>query len=179
LRTGQGSLSRRLGIHFRLPPTTLLHCRIVRFLVLPQCSPCSPSALPCALSAPSVLPLKQPCSPSRPKKAITNPKFGVYIIYIYIIYTPNLGFEIAVLGREREQRRFRGSSEGAWGSTGEHRGSTEAQQASRKGAAREERFWLLKEPNLAALYSATAALVFYPAVLPGSACYWFWNRSLK
>jgi len=38
-------------------------------------------------------------------------------IYIYIIYTPNLGLEIAVPGREREQGRFRGSSEGARGST--------------------------------------------------------------
>ena len=28
---------------------------------------------------------------------------------IYIIYTPNLGFPIAVFGREREQGRFRGS----------------------------------------------------------------------
>ena len=31
--------------------------------------------------------------------------------YIYIIYTPNLGFAIAVLGREREQGRFKRSSE--------------------------------------------------------------------
>ena len=32
---------------------------------------------------------------------------------IYIIHTPNLGREIAVLGRKREQCRFRESSEGA------------------------------------------------------------------
>ena len=38
------------------------------------------------------------------------------------MYTPNLGFAIAVLGREREQGRFRGSIEGARGSTGEHWG---------------------------------------------------------
>ena len=44
---------------------------------------------------------------------------GVCIyIYIYIIYTPNLGSEIAVPGREREQGRFRGSTEGAVVSTG-------------------------------------------------------------
>ena len=34
-------------------------------------------------------------------------------IYIYIIYTPNLGFEIAVLDQKRKQGRYRGSSEGA------------------------------------------------------------------
>jgi len=33
-------------------------------------------------------------------------------IYIYIIYTPNLGLGIAVFDREREQGRFRGSREG-------------------------------------------------------------------
>ena len=34
-------------------------------------------------------------------------------IYIYIMYTPNLGFGIAVPGQEREQGRFKGSTEGA------------------------------------------------------------------
>ena len=34
-------------------------------------------------------------------------------IYIYIIYTPNLGLRNAVSVQEREQGRFRGSSEGA------------------------------------------------------------------
>jgi len=43
--------------------------------------------------------------------------------YIYIIYTPNLGLEIAVSVREREQGRFRGSSEGAPGEQGGARGS--------------------------------------------------------
>ena len=43
----------------------------------------------------------------------------------YILYTPNLGFEIAVPGREKEQGRFRGSNEGAGGSTEGARGSTE------------------------------------------------------
>ena len=37
----------------------------------------------------------------------------VFTIYIYIIYALNLGFEIALPGREREQGRFRGSTEGA------------------------------------------------------------------
>jgi len=45
--------------------------------------------------------------------------------YLYIIYTPNLGSEIAVSVREREQGRFRGSIEGAGGSTEGARESTE------------------------------------------------------
>ncbi len=40
--------------------------------------------------------------------------------YIYIIYTPNLRLGIAYFIREREQGRFRWSSEGA---TGEHKGA--------------------------------------------------------
>ena len=41
-------------------------------------------------------------------------------VYIYIIYTPNLGLKIAILVREREQGRFRGSIEGAGGAAREH-----------------------------------------------------------
>lgn len=33
-------------------------------------------------------------------------------LYIYTIFSPNLGFEIVISGREREQGRFRGSIEG-------------------------------------------------------------------
>ncbi len=54
--------------------------------VLPLCSLCAPSVLP---PAPPVLPPKRPCSLSRSKTAIPNPKFGVYIIYIYIPYVSN------------------------------------------------------------------------------------------
>ena len=43
-----------------------------------------------------------------------DPKF--LRAYIYIISSPNLGLEIAVPGREREQGRIRGSSKEAWGS---------------------------------------------------------------
>lgn len=43
---------------------------------------------------------------------------NVWLVYIYIIYTLNLGFEIAILGLEREQGRFRGSTEGAKGRSG-------------------------------------------------------------
>ena len=38
---------------------------------------------------------------------------GMRYIYIYTIYTPNLGLEIAVPGQERERGCFKGSSEGA------------------------------------------------------------------
>ena len=34
-----------------------------------------------------------------------------------ILYTPNLGWGVAVPGREREQSRFRGSTEGARGAS--------------------------------------------------------------
>ena len=54
--------------------------------------------------------------------------------YIYIIYTPNLGLEIAVPGQEREQGRFRGSSEGAKGSNEGAGGSTEGAGGSNEGA---------------------------------------------
>ena len=89
-------------------------------------------------------------------------------MFAYIIYTPNLGFAITLPGREREQGRFRGSSEGAWGRS---EGALERSKRAKGGAAREKRFWLLREPDLAAFYSATAAPVIYPAVLPGSACW--------
>ena len=62
-------------------------------------------------------------------------------IYICIIYTPNLGLEITVLGREREHSRFRGSSEGARGRSEraprEHegvRGSTGGAERATEGA---------------------------------------------
>ena len=52
--------------------------------------------------------------------------------YIYIIYTPNLELRIAVSVREREQGRFRGSNEGARGSSEgaprEHQESTMGQE---------------------------------------------------
>ena len=52
---------------------------------------------------------------------------SIYIIYI--TYTPYLGLGIAVFVREREQGRFRGSTEGA---QREHRGSTEGAQGSKE-----------------------------------------------
>ena len=51
-------------------------------------------------------------------------------LYIYIIYTPNLGLEIAILGREREQGGFRGSSEGTRESNEGAGGSTEGVEGS-------------------------------------------------
>ena len=46
-------------------------------------------------------------------------------IYIYIIYTPNLGFGKADSVRKREQGRFRGSREGAGREQERARESTE------------------------------------------------------
>jgi len=75
------SYSRVRGSHFRLPRAAPLHC--------PKMLPLAPPLLPPAPSllspAPSLLPLKRPCSLSRPRTAISNPKFGVYIIYIYTL----------------------------------------------------------------------------------------------
>ena len=54
------------------------------FCTAPWCSlllPLAPLLLP---RAPLLLPLKRPCSLSRPGTAISNPKFGVYIVYIYL-----------------------------------------------------------------------------------------------
>ena len=45
-------------------------------------------------------------------------------VYIYIIYTPNLGSSAFVLGPEREQGRFNQAREGA---ARERRGSKEEQ----------------------------------------------------
>ncbi len=57
-------------------------------------------------------------------------------IYIYTIYTLNLGFGITVFDEEREQGRFRGSSEGARGSNEGARGSTEGARGSTVGQCR-------------------------------------------
>ena len=58
--------------------------------------------------------------------------------YIYIIYTPNLGLEIACFVREKEQGRFGGSTEGA---RTEQRGAASNKGAGRsiEGAKREQR----------------------------------------
>ena len=60
--------------------------------------------------------------------------------YIYIIYTPNLGLAIAVFDQEREQGRFRGSSEEAKGSSeGAKRRSERARGSSEKAAKEHEK----------------------------------------
>ena len=89
-------------------------------------------------------------------------------VYIYIIYTPNLELGIAVSVREREQGHFRGSSEGARARSRGARGSTGGalgrSKQARRAQQREEIFRLLGEPDLAAPYPATAALVIYHSV---------------
>ena len=71
-----------------------------------------------------------------------------YIVYIYIIHTPNLGFEIAVSVREREQGRFRGSRGGARGSSEralrEHGRATREQEGARGSSKGSSQFQLLE-----------------------------------
>ena len=69
IRNEEGSSSRMIGIHFRLVPTTYVHCLIV----LPRCSPVL-SRAPSVLSlAPSLLFAAPPCSLSAPSKAALLP----------------------------------------------------------------------------------------------------------
>lgn len=69
----ESSCSWLRGYLFRLPFTA------------PLCSPpCSLDAHSLRPLAPSLLSLKRLCSLSRPGTVIVNPKFGVYIIDIYI-----------------------------------------------------------------------------------------------
>ena len=68
------------------------------------------------------------------------------MIYIFIIYTPNLGLRITAFVREREQGRFRGSSK-------EARGRSEGISKEHGGAPGEQR----------------GAIKEYEAVLWGSA----------
>ena len=84
------------------------------------------------------------CRRERKERRQVGGKLCVYI-YIYIIYTPNLGLEIACFVREKEQGRFRGSTEGARreqrGAARKQRGSRREQQGSRgsiEGAKREQ-----------------------------------------
>ena len=80
-KTTRAAWAEGWGTHLRLPPTAPLHCLIV-VPFAPSLLPPLPLAPPCSPGAPSLLPLKRPCSLSRTETAISNPKFGVYIIYI-------------------------------------------------------------------------------------------------
>ena len=55
----------------------------------------------------------------RPNQMVRRAYVYIYIYIICIIYTLNLGFGITVFDEEREEGRFRGSNEGAGGSTEE------------------------------------------------------------
>ena len=63
-------------------------------------------------------------------------------MYVYIIYTPNLGSAVAVFVQEREQSRFKVSSEGAKGSTKGVGGSTEGARREYGGTAQGSLNWL-------------------------------------
>ena len=101
LRTMRAAQAEGQGIHFRLPSAAPLHCPIVL--------PFAPSMLPLAPSvlslAPSVLPLKRPCSLSRPGTAIPNPKFGVYIISIFMYWRMFFGLNELQEKSKGERRR--------------------------------------------------------------------------
>jgi hypothetical protein len=64
---------------------------------------------------------------------------------------------------ERAPREHRGAVVSTGGALGHS-------ERAKGGAAREVRFWLLGEPDVAALYSATAAPLVNPAMLPAPAC---------
>jgi len=66
-------------------------------------------------------------------------RFEWHYRYIHIIYTPNLELAIAIFVREREQGRFRGSHEGAKGSTGGAGGKQGGSRWGAGGAPREHR----------------------------------------
>jgi len=101
--------------------------------------------------------------------------------YIYIIYTPKLGLEIAVSVQEREQGCFRGSSEGVRGSTegaGESTegagGSTEGAEGAKRAGGEGSKGRSTEGPELAASLPAIAARIICnsSSLLPGSAyCY--------
>ena len=73
------------------------------------------------------------CFPGIAPMDLNDVSYGsAFCLYIYHIHTPNLGFGIAIPGREREQSRFRKSTEEA---AREH----ERAQGSIEGAAKEHR----------------------------------------
>ena len=71
-------------------------------------------------------------------KLMSGRRFEWHYRYIYFIYTPNLELAIAIFVREREQDRFRGSHEGAKGSTGGAGGEQGGSRESTEGAPREQ-----------------------------------------
>ena len=72
---------------------------------VPPSSPLLPPAPSVLLCASLILSLKRLCSLSSIETAISNSKFAVYVLYTCIIFTPNLGFRVAVSVRERKQCR--------------------------------------------------------------------------
>ena len=74
----ENSSSRHRESHFRLSSAAFLLC-LVLFL-------CFLDAFSCSLAALSMLSLKRHCLRSRSGRAISDPKFGVYIVYIYCLF---------------------------------------------------------------------------------------------
>ena len=89
-------------------------------------------------------------------------------------FSSGRGSRAALEGAPREQGGTAREHGGARGSTGEHWGAASEQ----RGAQQERRdSGSSKEPDLAAPYSATAARVIYPTVLPGLAYYCLYSYS--
>ena len=73
--------------------------------------------------------------------------------HIYIIYTPNLGLEIAIFDREREHGRIRGSIEGTSGSTA---GAPKEQRGEQRVDTKRARGLFLKSSS-----SSYSCLILY------------------
>ena len=111
---------------------------------------------------------------------VENWLWGMFLYYI--IYTPNLGFPIAIFDREREQGRFRGSSEGARGSIEGARGSIEGARGSNEEAGESrEGAW---GPNEGAEGRSKRGEVLAPrwawfgCTLLGYSCFYYLLRSV-
>ncbi len=82
------------------------------------------------------------------------------MLYISIIYTPNLGFGNALFDQEREQGRFRGSNEGV-------RGRSKGAPREHGGASRERGGAEFSYPALSAYIHFIVDTVGFSLLLPG------------
>ncbi len=104
----------------------------------------------------------------RPKRLYSDvPHSARIYIYIYI-YTPSLGSEITLFDREREQGRFRGSSEGARGSIEGARGSIEGARGStgEHALGRSKRARVLAPQESLVWLHPTTRLQLAPVIFP-------------
>ena len=100
-------------------------------------------------------------------------------LYIHIIYTPNLGLEIAVFDREREQSRFRESSEKT------RESSEEAEERNKRKEILTSRWTWIDCISLGYSCSCYLHSLLLPKLLQfrsllTSSCFWnaFWRKSI-